>query len=249
ALERQHLLPLAREGFDLVEVSFGKVNGLGCVKARTNAYSTPLAPDTKAQIKLTATTVEVWYEGRCVARHARCYGRYQHVLDLEHYLDVLERKPGAFAGSKPLEQWRRAGRWPTSYDRLWQALMQRQSRQLGTKTMIELLQLGREHGFARLRVAIEAALDLGCTDAAVVLHLPTVAGQCAPLAEQAERERQPYLGYLEALFAAELEDRERRAIERRLKEAHLPRVKTLDEFDFRQAPTVSPTRLSELADG
>src|SRR6266496_445249 len=63
AIERQHLLPLAREGFDLVEVSFGKVNGLGCVKARTNAYSTPLAPAMKAQIKLTAATVEVWYEG------------------------------------------------------------------------------------------------------------------------------------------------------------------------------------------
>ena len=75
AIERQHLLPLAREGFDLVEVSFGKVNGLGCVKVRTNAYSAPLAPGTKAQIKLTAATVEVWYEGRCVARHARCYGR------------------------------------------------------------------------------------------------------------------------------------------------------------------------------
>src|SRR5438309_8200889 len=59
----------------------------------------------------------------------------------------------------------------------------------------------------------------------VVLHLPTVASQCAPLAEQAERERQPYLGYLEALFAAELEERERRAIDRRIKEAHLPRVK------------------------
>jgi DNA replication protein DnaC len=53
----------------------------------------------------------------------------------------------------------------------------------------------------------------------VVLHLPTVASQCTPLAEQAERERQPYLGYLEALLAAELEDRERRAIERRIKEA------------------------------
>jgi DNA replication protein DnaC len=69
--------------------------------------------------------------------------------------------------------------------------------------------------------------------------LPTVAGQCTRLAAQAERERQPYLGYLEALLAAELEDRERRAIERRLKEAHLPRVKTLDEFDFTQAPSVS----------
>jgi hypothetical protein len=37
--------------------------------------------------------------------------------------------------------------------------------------MIELLQLGREHGFDRLRVAIEAALELGCTDAAAVRHL------------------------------------------------------------------------------
>ena len=36
--------------------------------------------------------------------------------ELEHCLDVLEHKPGAFAGSKPLEQWRRAGRWPVSYD-------------------------------------------------------------------------------------------------------------------------------------
>ena len=73
--------------------------------------------------------------------------------------------------------------------------------------------------------------------------------QSGPLAEQAERERQPYLGYLEALLAAELEERERRAIDHRIKDAHLPRVKTLDEFDFRQAPMVSPTRMSELADG
>ena len=68
AIERQHLLPMAREGFDLVEVSFGQVNGLGCVKVRTNAYSAPLLPGTQAQIKLSAATVEVWYAGRCVAR-------------------------------------------------------------------------------------------------------------------------------------------------------------------------------------
>ena len=49
--------------------------------------------------------------------------------------------------------------------------------------------------------------------------------------------------------AAELEERERRAIDRRIKDAHLSRVKTLDEFDFRQAPLVSPTRMSELAEG
>lgn len=81
------------------------------------------------------------------------------------------------------------------------------------------------------------------------LGLPTVFGQCIPLAEQAEREKHPYLGYLEALFAAELEDREQRAIARRLTEAHLPRVKTLEEFDFAQTPAVSATRVHHLAEG
>jgi len=42
------------------------------------------------------------------------------------------------------------------------------------------------------------------------LRLPTVASQCEPLAQAAERERQPYLGYLEALLASELEEREQR---------------------------------------
>lgn len=81
------------------------------------------------------------------------------------------------------------------------------------------------------------------------LHLPTVAGQCARLAEQAEREHHGYLSYLDALLQAELEERERHTVARRLKDAHLPRVKTLEEFDFRQAPALSPARLQALAEG
>jgi transposase len=170
-IERDHLLPLPSEGSDLVEVSFAHLDGLRRVRVRTNAYSAPLWPGTTVEIRLAAASVEIWHQGRCVARHARSYARHREILDLEHYLDVLEHKPGALAGSKPLAQWRQAGRWPTCYDRLWQVLMQRQGRQVGTKSMIELLQLGREHGFGRLRVAIEAALELGCSDAAAVRHL------------------------------------------------------------------------------
>jgi transposase len=177
-LEREHLLPLALEGFDLAERSEAVVDGLGRVRVRTNAYSAPLAAGTRVEVVLGSATVEVWQAGGCVATHERSYGRYQEVLDLEHYLDVLERKPGALAGSKPLEQWRRAGRWPASYDRLWQGLVQRQGRQAGTKAMIELLQLGRRQGQERLREAVERALHLGCGDAAAVRHLlaaPTLA--------------------------------------------------------------------------
>jgi hypothetical protein len=81
--ERDHLLPLASEDFDLAEVSFAKVDRLGCVRVRTNAYSVPVAPGTTVQVKLLAATVALWHEGRCVAQHSRSYGRYQEVLDLE----------------------------------------------------------------------------------------------------------------------------------------------------------------------
>jgi len=64
-----------------------------------------------------------------------------------------------------------------------------------------------------------------------VLRMPMIASQFGALAEQAIREKQSHVGYLEALLSAEVEERERNTIERRIREAHLPRMKTLDEFD------------------
>jgi transposase len=170
-LEREHLLPLAAEGADLAQTSFPSVNSLGCAKVLTNAYSVPLPAGTQVQAKIYASIVEFWHDGRCVARHERCYRRQQQILDLEHYLDVLYHKPGALAGSRPLEQERRAGLWPPSFDQIWEALMQKQGKQSGTRQMIGLLKLGREHGRDRLRTAIETALATSCTDAAAVQHL------------------------------------------------------------------------------
>jgi transposase len=120
--EREHLLPLANEGADLAQTSFLTVNGLGCVKVLTNTYSVPLSAGGQVHAKAYASRVELWHGGRCVARHERCYRRQQQILELEHYLDVLYRKPGALAGSKPLEQRRQAGLWPASFDRIWEAL-------------------------------------------------------------------------------------------------------------------------------
>jgi DNA replication protein DnaC len=85
-----------------------------------------------------------------------------------------------------------------------------------------------------------------------LLRLPTVADQCGPLAQTAERGESAvggYLGYLEALLAAELEEREQHTVAHRIRDAHLPRVKTLEEFDFGEAPTISAIQLAELADG
>jgi transposase len=172
-IEHDHLLSSADEGFSLAEESFPTVDGKGCVRVRTNFYSVPVKPHTVVHAKVLPAYVEVWHEGRCVARHERCYRIQQQILDLEHYLDVLERKPGALAGSKPLQQWRQQGRWPSSYDRFWQELIVRHGRQSGTREMIELVRLGRQHGYAKLDEALKQVLELGCSDTAAVQHLMT----------------------------------------------------------------------------
>ncbi len=81
------------------------------------------------------------------------------------------------------------------------------------------------------------------------LRLPTIAGQCVRVGDQAEREHQGYLGYLDALLVAELEDREQKTVTRRIKDARLPKVKTLEAFDFTQAPEISVIKIQELAEG
>jgi DNA replication protein DnaC len=81
------------------------------------------------------------------------------------------------------------------------------------------------------------------------LRLPTIGSQFLRLLEQANKAKQTYLGYLEALLAAEIEERERRTIERRLREARLPRMKTLEDFDFSQAPEIPANQVRELAQG
>jgi hypothetical protein len=167
-LEREYLLPLAHEGFELAGVYFPDVNAKGTVKVLTNFYSAPLPVGVEVQAKVYPAYVEIWHRGKCVARHERSFGRYQKVLDLEHYLEVLIKKPGAFAGSTPLEQWRSQGRWAESYDEFWGILKERHGKQDGTRTMIEVLMLGRDHGYDQLVQAVDQALQLGCYDAGAV---------------------------------------------------------------------------------
>jgi len=179
-LERPHLRPLATERFDLQELTFPLVDGLGRVRVKTNAYSVPLPVGSRVEARLSADHVEVWQGGTCLARHERSYGRHQSVLDLEHYLDVLQHKPGALAGSTPLAQWRARGLWPASYDTLWAQLMVRHGKQAGTRQMISVLQLGRTYGAARLQATVAQALTLGVIDEAAIRHLIMTASLTRP---------------------------------------------------------------------
>ncbi len=186
-LEREHLLPLATEGFQLASVHFPMVNSSRCARVLTNFYSVPAPVGCEVQAHVYAAEVEFWHEGKCIARHDRCFSRQKKVLDLEHYLDVLSKKPGALAGSSALEQWRAQGKWPASFDRLWGELKQRRGKQDGTRAMIDLLLLGRTHGYEALREAIEKTVAIGCMDvSAVVLLLSQGAGESRPAAERVE---------------------------------------------------------------
>lgn len=81
------------------------------------------------------------------------------------------------------------------------------------------------------------------------LRLPVLGGQFARLAEQAIKEKQSHISYLEALLAVELEEREHNTVTRRLQEAHLPKLKTLEEFEFQTAPHISAALIRNLAEG
>jgi hypothetical protein len=180
-LEQPHLMPLQSEDFELAEEYFRKVNKQGCVQAGTNFYSTPLRAGLETRVRALPSTVEIHHQGRLVAEHPRCYGQRKQILDLEHYLDALERKPGAMAGSKPLRQWREDGRWSAVYDQFWSALQSRHGESEGTRMMIELMQLGRQCGYDRLSAALEEAIRIGSSDAAVVRYLMTTSPiNCAP---------------------------------------------------------------------
>jgi hypothetical protein len=118
-----------------------------------------------------------------VARHERCYRRKQQILNLEHYLEVLERKPGALAGSTPLKQWREQGRWPVEYDRFWEGLQERHGKPAGTRQMIELLGLGKKYGYDQLQKAVRSTLETGCCDVAAVRYLLTISLEPRPRLE------------------------------------------------------------------
>jgi len=81
------------------------------------------------------------------------------------------------------------------------------------------------------------------------LRLPAAVGNFATLAEQAVKENQTHVRYLEALLALECEERDRHAIANRIRDAQLPRLKTIEEFAFAQAPRVPAAKIRELAEG
>ena len=79
------------------------------------------------------------------------------------------------------------------------------------------------------------------------LRLPTMLREYDKLARACAIEKADFPHYLLRLTELELLDRDRRATERRIRQAKFPVVKSLDSFDFLAVPVLNKTLVLELA--
>ena len=81
------------------------------------------------------------------------------------------------------------------------------------------------------------------------LKVPTFLREHEKLARQCAAEGVAHTGYLLRLAELELLERERRMVERRIRQARFPAVKSLDSFDFAAIPALNKMLVLELARG
>jgi DNA replication protein DnaC len=79
------------------------------------------------------------------------------------------------------------------------------------------------------------------------LRLPTFLREYDKQARICAADGVDHVRYLARLTELELIDRERRMVERRIKAAKFPAIKSLDSFDFKAIPTLNKMKVLELA--
>jgi transposase len=207
-VERHALRELPFDDFDASEQASPRVDAKALVTIRQNRYSVPVVlVGLRVAARVEAREIVISHGGRPVARHVRLYGRFQTSAQLDHYLELLQRKPGALKGSLPLRQERERGRWPACFDELWRQIEDRYGASEAARQMVDVLLLCRELGPDRVELAVRGTLAAGAHDGRAVALLARKSERPAqlPLFELPEhlrsRERpQPTLGEYDALL-------------------------------------------------
>jgi transposase len=118
-IESRALKELPFEEYETAESASPRVDTRALVTIRQNRYSVPVAlVGLRVGARIGAREIVISHGGREVARHQRLHARFQTAARLDHYLELLQRKPGALKGSLPLAQERQRGRWPACFDQL-----------------------------------------------------------------------------------------------------------------------------------
>jgi uncharacterized protein GlcG (DUF336 family) len=170
AAELPALLALPAEAFDPARLLEAQVDNRARVSVRQCHYSVPARfAGRRSPVRLSATTVEVLDAGKVVARHERAAGRYIEVLTLDHYLEVLQRKPGALPGATALAQAKASGAFTATHQAYWDAARRGMGDAAGTRALIEILLAHRTLPAAALITAMGKAVDAGILDPQVVM--------------------------------------------------------------------------------
>lgn len=90
------------------------------------------------------------------------------MLDLDHYLEILARKPGALPGATALAQARAARLFTAEHDAWWTAARRTHGDAAGTRALVEVLLLHRHLDRTDVLAGISAALSVGSANADVV---------------------------------------------------------------------------------
>jgi len=151
--EVPNLLPLPAARFEAASSRIAKVSSRSWVQMGTNYYSVPVDwVGREVIVRMDAERIRLVGPGEEVVEHRRLYGRHGMVLELEHYLPLLERKHRGVDRAIPVRQ------FLDREDPVWRValadLKQSQGEVRGCQDFVAILQLCSEHG----RSAVEAAL-------------------------------------------------------------------------------------------
>ena len=169
AAERPHLRPLPAEPFDATVSLRPKVDRKARIWVRGSHYSVPARlAGRRVDVALGARSLTVRADGRNVAIHQRSLRKGAQLLLLDHYLELLSRRPGAFAGSTPLAQARASGAFTAAHERFWRRARRRLGDAAGTRALIEVLLLHRALPSIAVHAALDAVDRAGSLDPALV---------------------------------------------------------------------------------
>lgn len=169
AAEQPLLKPLPEEPFPTSLLLPVRVDRYAQVTVRTNKYSVP-ARLIGRQVRAVLSASElVIFDGQAeAARHERLSGKNTSRLELDHYLEVLVRKPGALPGATALEQARAAGKFTPVHDTWWAAACKAHGDAEGTRELIKVLLLARHMPADHIAAGLAAALRAGALTADAV---------------------------------------------------------------------------------
>ncbi len=167
--DRAALRPLPAEPFDAARVVSVRVDAKARVCVRQSFYSVPARyAGRRLTARIGGTTIEVTDAGRVVAVHERSIVRGTQTLVLDHYLEILVRKPGAMASSLALLQARKGGVLTRAHEQFWARARRRLGDAGGTRALIEVLLLHRGLPFPAVHAALEAVNAAGSADPGLV---------------------------------------------------------------------------------